>query len=217
MTDRIKNASRTITRSLRRPLAWLALLGLALAAPAQAVTVWVTPSPLPGASLWPDHTYLAGTVVAEELRDLNCRHVDPPTPISGSLGTIQMSVVQESSGTLDFYYRITLNSTAYKITSLNALGYPDTPLDVDWRIDGLGTVNPTSGISSGGQVVFGFGGAEPNTLGVGGSPDSRFMYVRTGAMLPASGSPHQAGIVFLLGKDAVGVPIYCQFDNTYSP
>jgi len=87
---------------------------------------------------------LAGTVLVDQLR--------PFEGIENTgkrfKGTLQDRVVQRSvSGTLDFYYRITLDSSSTaSISRVVRKGFEEVPTgarDVNWRIDGLGTVGPS--------------------------------------------------------------------------
>jgi len=132
---------RYFVRLARKALFVVAALAL-LSAPAQAVPLALdTTVPLSGttAALRPE---LAGLVIADTL-----------VPVSfdnGSGGTyslvVQTRVVQEDvAGTLDFYYRIysfDANSTL-PIGALRLTGFDGQTTDVDFRIDGLGTVGPS--------------------------------------------------------------------------
>ncbi len=126
---------------------------------------------------------LAGTVIADTL-----------VPVSfdnGSGGTyslvVQTRVLKEDvAGTLDFYYRVysfDANSTL-SIGALRLSGFDGQTTDVDFRIDGLGTVGPSG--------AHRFTGADEgylnfHFLGVTGGPslnpgqESLFMFVKTEA------------------------------------
>jgi hypothetical protein len=91
-----------------------------------------------------DRPDLAGTVLVDQLR--------PFEGIENTgkrfKGTLQDRVVQRSiSGTLDFYYRIALDSTSTaSISRIVRKGFEEVSTgtrDVNWRIDGVGTVGPS--------------------------------------------------------------------------
>lgn len=83
---------------------------------------------------------LAGTVLEDEITAFN---------FNGVSGTVQNRVVRETAtGTLDFYWKINVTSSdtgaGIEAFRLGNFGYTDIT-DADWRIDGLGTVAPTTG------------------------------------------------------------------------
>lgn len=96
-------------------------------------------------------------------------------------GTVQDEVARENaSGKLDFYTHITVDpGSTGRITMLRRSRFQPagSPVDADWRRDGLGDVSPSSAEPSpdGSGVSFGF----PGRIGAGQS--SRFLFIRTGA------------------------------------
>jgi len=173
---------RYFARLASKALFVVAALAL-LSAPAWGVALAPGATvPLSGttAALRPE---LAGLVIADTL-----------VPVSfgdGSGGTIslvvQTRVVQEDvAGTLDFYYRIYSfdANSSLPITALRLTGFDGQTTDVDFRIDGLGTVGPSdairfSGVDEG-KLNFRF-------LSAAGGPvldpgeESLFMFVKTEA------------------------------------
>lgn len=99
---------------------------------------------------------LAGVVIADVTRPFS---VD-----SGggnfTTGTIQDRVVRETvAGTLDFYYIISNDvSSAGSVDFVTRTNYTGFSTDVDWRSDGVGTINPdqASRNAGGDQVLFDF-------------------------------------------------------------
>lgn len=131
----------------RFPLSALALCaGLLAQTAAQAVVLTepVFPSPFADTSLTGTTSAarpeLAGLVLVDELT---------PFSFSGVTGTVQNRVVRETgTGTLDFYWKVNVDAsstgTGVGAFRLADFGYSDLK-DADWRIDGLGTVAPTTG------------------------------------------------------------------------
>lgn len=123
-----------------------ALLGLASVS--QAVTLnnafGAQPfldTPLPGTTV-ATRPELAGTVLADDLQSFSYSGLN----ISG---TVQNRVVRETgTGTLDFYWRVNVDPTStgggVSAFRLADFGYANIT-DADWRIDGLGSVAPTTG------------------------------------------------------------------------
>ncbi|RZI85180.1 MAG: PEP-CTERM sorting domain-containing protein [Rubrivivax sp.] len=96
-------------------------------------------------------TALPGTTSAArpELAGVVVEDVLTPFSFNGVTGTVQNRVVRETaSGTLDFYWKVNVDSSATGagITAfrLGDFGYISI-VDADWRVDGLGTVAPTTG------------------------------------------------------------------------
>lgn len=119
---------------------------------------------------------LAGLVLADELT---------PFSFSGVTGTVQNRVVRETgTGTLDFYWKVNVDAsstgTGVGAFRLIDFGYSDLK-DADWRIDGLGTVAPTTGRLFNstsyptGAINFLFDGA------VTAGSESRFFFLHTDA------------------------------------
>lgn len=83
---------------------------------------------------------LAGTVLEDLITSF---------AFNGVSGSIQNRVVRESgTGTLDFYWKVNVESSdsgaGIEAFRLGNFGYADL-VDADWRVDGLGTVAPTTG------------------------------------------------------------------------
>jgi hypothetical protein len=80
---------------------------------------------------------LAGTIVVDTLLSISC----------GSLsGTVQQRVVQErSTGMLDFYYRFKTSVSGDYVATMAASGFGTQRIaDVDYRLDGLRSPDPTT-------------------------------------------------------------------------
>lgn len=130
---------------------------------------------------------LAGLIIA-----------DPVIPFVGTdvfgdvvfTGTLQARVVREDvSGTLDFYFRIFNDPTSLdSIERLSTTSYGSFLTDVDWRIDGLGTVGPSDAnrSSSGSRVSFNFN--DPLDPGIDPGEGSRFFFIKTNATTFGPGS-----------------------------
>jgi hypothetical protein len=113
---------------------------------------------------------LAGTVIVDQL---------VPYLATNSLfsGMLQERIVRETgSGTLDFYFRIE-NATG-QIENLSTNSFAGFSTDVDWRLDGLGSVPPVkaSRSSDGSIINFGF---DPAVIG---TDESRFFFIKTNAV-----------------------------------
>lgn len=96
-------------------------------------------------------TALPGTTVAvrPELAGTVLEDVLTPFSFNGVTGTVQNRVVRETStGTLDFYWKVDVDASAsgeaVRSFRLIDFGYEHLT-DADWRIDGLGSVAPTTG------------------------------------------------------------------------
>ena len=135
---------------------------------------------------------LPGTTVAAEpqLAGTVLEDVDQPFSFVDSTGhtlsgVVQNRVVRSSvDGTLDFYWRIkdTSGTSASgdpgAITSFRVGGFGDIELNANWRIDGLGTVNPDEAhrFADPSFVNFLFGGN-----GLTPTDDSVFFFLDTKA------------------------------------
>ncbi len=121
---------------------------------------------------------LAGTVLEDRVREFSF------TNSSGATirGTFQDRVVKRtSSGLLEFSFRIKNDSTsAGNIVVVNRQNYSGfAPVDVDYRLDGLGTVGASSAAHGGGanaRIKFDFF-ASPILPG----KESRFHFIGTNA------------------------------------
>lgn len=150
-----------------------------------AVETWAVPiapgalTPI-GGTTWADRPELAGTVIVDDLISFTGKDA------LGNIyytGILQTRIVRETvAGTLDFYYRIRdlLPGPSYTdgITRLSTTDFAGFATDVDWRIDGLGSVSPVIAdrSSSGSKVSFTF---YPGTLMPG--TESMFMFIKTNA------------------------------------
>ena len=167
----------SMPRSMVRPLVSILTGALCLAASSRAA--WAVNLP-EGAmvSLWgtrvADRPDLAGVIIEDRL-----------VPLEINLGTVgtfrgalQNRVVREGSGTLTFYYRIM--SDPGSTLTINALAdYLTLPatrsIHVEYRLDGLGTVPPTTASRDSGRLLFSF--ARP----IGAGEHSRFFFFQTNA------------------------------------
>jgi hypothetical protein len=158
---------------MRRLVPLLAAALFAVAGPALAVPLVVGDNPLPGTTV-AARPELAGTVLEDRI-----------VPFSLGMGAevldgvVQQRVVREdATGTLDFYWKITTDATdTLPILSFRLAGFDGFITDGDWRIDGLGTVAPTSALvfAQPGFVNFQFGNP------VGPDSESRFFFLHTSA------------------------------------
>lgn len=157
-------------------------VGLLTQTSAQAVSLTQPVSPAPFAD-----TALSGTTNAArpELAGTVLEDVITPFSFDGVSGTVQNRVVKESgTGTLDFYWKVDVapSSTGTGVGAFRLIDFDASKLtDADWRVDGLGTVapttarlfNPTSYPT--GAINFLFGSA------VTAGSDSRFFFLHTDA------------------------------------
>jgi len=122
---------------------------------------------------------LAGTVLVDQVR----RFQGFDSTGATFKGTFQDRVVRRSvSGTLDFYYKITLDSASTaSISRVVRSGFDEVPMgshDVAWRVDGLGTVGPSMAHRAAQcciETIFGAAG------GLNPGKESRFVFIGTGA------------------------------------
>jgi hypothetical protein len=131
---------RPATVALAAAVAMLAHTG------AQAVALTVPVAPANFAD-----TTLSGTTSAArpELAGTVLEDVITPFSFAGISGTVQNRVVRETaSGTLDFSWKINVDSVVTGDQGVVALRLIDFGLDnltdADWRIDGLGSVAPST-------------------------------------------------------------------------
>jgi hypothetical protein len=152
----------------------LAALGIGSAVPAQAVPIAEGVTVSLSGTTHAARPELGGSVIVDQL-----------IPVAINLGStgrfsgwLQNRVVRETAGNLTFYYRLHSDSTSTLTPNAVAdyLTLPASRLaDVDYRIDGLGVVPPTTADRDPGRLVFRF--ATP----VGPGQESRFFFVRTDA------------------------------------
>lgn len=127
--------------------------------------------------------YLAGTVVEDLLQPFSFTLPDGEV-ISGN---VQDRVVQENgTGYLDFYFRIItdqdVQGDSMDVVRTNfaggVLGVSGWPVDVDYRLDGLGISGPDEAkrSSNGADILFHFDG---QTIGAGSSGSTRFTFIHT--------------------------------------
>jgi len=151
-------------------------------------------------------TPLAGTTSAArpELAGVVLADVDTPFTLGSASGVVQNRVVRENgTGTLDFYWRVMVDPSTQASDAIHALrlgnfGYAYMT-DADWRIDGLGTVDPSTArlfnpaIHPEGDINFLFG---PN---VAAGESSAFFFLHTGATAFAETASYD----LLTGSDAI--------------
>jgi len=168
----------------------LVLTGLvaALVAASPAVAVPVTPgapaTPLPGTTQATDPT-LAGTILADVVTPW-VSAIDPQYGFPGAQGELQSRVVRETgSGTLDFYWRISVDAVSYPNfvpTTLLIDGIPlssfgtGAAFDADYRTDGAGSTAPSGAQSTASSLTWLF---DASSFGPGSS--SFFLLLRSGA------------------------------------
>lgn len=107
-----------------------------------------------------ENPQLAGLVIVDELIPFTYPgHILPPPGTYVNSGTIQNRIVRTLSGTLDFYWRIVLDSGEAPLRGIvvRYFGGPSDVYNFDYRIDGLGDVAPTGASRSlDNTYVFGF-------------------------------------------------------------
>ena len=171
----------------RAPLAlpgFMAALVAASPAVAVPVTPGALPTPLPGTTLAADPA-LAGTILADVVTPW-VSAIDPQYGFPGAQGELQSRVVRETgSGTLDFYWRVSVDAVSYPTYVPTALLIDGIPLsglgtgaafDADYRIDGSGSTAPSGAQSTANSLTWLF---DPSTFGPGSS--SFFLLLRSGA------------------------------------
>lgn len=155
------NLSLSFVVPCRTALVAACWAGLCVAAPAGAITV--TPGggsvALPGTTVaaWPD---LAGSVL-EDVVTTWASAIDPLYNFPGAEGTLQSRVVRSTTtGTLDFYWRVTAYQPSYPAyipvsldVSQLVLGHflTGAGFDADYRLDGLGSEPPVAGVAADGS------------------------------------------------------------------
>jgi hypothetical protein len=169
---------------------------------------------------------LAGTVIVDDLKSFT--GIDSYGNIWFS-GDLQVRIVREDiSGTLDFYYKISNSAGSLDgIERISLSDFTGWDTDVDWRIDGLGSVAPSYADRqlSGGTVSFNFTNF-PGTPGlVAPGSESRFIFIKTNATSYTAGSAvlidggiasvrayapalPEAGALFLFGTGLIGLVGY---------
>jgi hypothetical protein len=169
---------------------FLLLAGLSISAPVLAVPTGIPPfiRPLPGTTA-AAHPDLAGGVVSDQLVPFAVASATAPVS-----GTLQVRVVRNAAGRLAFYWKIN-NAASSKgsVETLSLAGFPKQAFDADWRMDGLGTVAPSTveaaplpGLKS---WIYGFRFKTPIKPG----ESSRFFFLRGSATASAPAVAHIAG------------------------
>ncbi|MEO5656841.1 MAG: PEP-CTERM sorting domain-containing protein [Nitrospiria bacterium] len=154
--------------------------GQALAIPLTPGSTVLTPGTT--SALRPE---LAGVVIEDVL-----------TPFAGTdalgnvvfTGTLQARVVRETAaGTLDFYYRIFNDASSLDpISRLSSTDFSGFLTDVDYRLDGLGSVGSVSADRSSNGRVVGVNFGLVDDLGPG--EESYFLFIQTDATSYGVGS-----------------------------
>jgi MYXO-CTERM domain-containing protein len=152
-------------RRLVRPVALAAIL---LASAPCVLAVPVTPGsggvPLPGTTLAADPS-LAGSVLADVTTAWSSP-IDPKYGFPGAQGEIEERVVRETgAGTLDFYWRITVDGVSYPndvplaftVSGLSLASFAGgSAFDANWRSDDVGSVAPIDASATAGAVTWDF-------------------------------------------------------------
>jgi hypothetical protein len=110
---------------------------------------------------------LAGLVLLDTVANWQSA-IDPTYGFPGAEGTLRSRVVRSSSsGTLDFYWQISATGPSYPSFIAQSLTIDNLPLadagtgtafDVDYRLDGLGSVAPVDARASSASLIFDFNG-----------------------------------------------------------
>jgi len=154
---------------------------------------------------------LAGAVLEDSLQAFD---------FQGMTGTVQSRVVREAGGTLDFYWKVSVDESATG-TGISALrvanfAYGDLK-DADWRMDSLGNVAPTTArlfnkvIYPAGDINFLFG----DGIGAGQASYLFFLhtnatsYAKTGMYDLLNVGPQNLSPVFSTFAPAVPEPSTC--------
>ena len=132
---------------------------------------------------------LAGTVVQDVLTPFSydgwfTDSGGPPVTTHGAVtGTVQSRVVLAVDGTYDFYWRITVDSTAFlPVLGFGLSGLAPATYNANWRSDGLGSVQPAIvGESAAGDVGWTFGSFVPPSHEIQPGEQSYFLMLDTNA------------------------------------
>jgi hypothetical protein len=185
------------------------VLGIPLAQTAQAAALLPnTIISLPGSTVG-SNPELAGLVLEDVLQPFS--FVD--TTGHTLSGEVQNRVVRSDlTGTLGFYWRIldtsgtSVTGDPGAITAFRIGGFDNMALDADWRIDGLGAVNPIQAHRFADPSFINFLFGDP---GLVPTADSRFFYLLTPATTYA-----KTGTYDLTGTGGNGIS--ASFD-TFAP
>lgn len=170
--------------------ALLGVAGLAIAAPAAQAVPLGAPGfifPLTGTTV-AARSELAGHVILDQMKSFT--GMDSSSHVWYT-GRMQVRIVREDiapghQNTLDFYYRVFNDSTSlHSIERSSHTDFSGWGTDVDWRIDGLGSVGPdlvTRGGAGGSLVSFNFlTHFTPKGQGLAPGEESRFYFIKTNA------------------------------------
>src|SRR5438552_36199 len=176
------------SRRIRHPIALSLAVVVGLACVRGAVAVPVAPGAgavaQPGTTLAADPS-LAGSVLADVTTAWSSP-IDPMYGFPGAQGDIEARVVRETgSGTLDFYWRITVDGVSYPndvplaftVSGLSLSSFAGgAAFDADWRSDGTGDVAPVDASATASTVTWGFAAGA-----FGPATSSYFMFLHSNA------------------------------------
>lgn len=188
-----------------------ALLALAAAYEAQAVPVTPGAAPVaqPGTTLAANGA-LAGIVLQDALTPWSSA-VDPIYGFAGAQGQLQSRVVRETgTGTLDFYWRITVDGVSYPndvpdALTISGLALPafqtGSAFDADYRIDGVGDTVPIDASATSTALTWDF---QPSSFGPNGS--SYFLLLHSNATTYDAGAVASFGVTSVPTFEPSAVP-----------
>ncbi len=168
---------------------------VSLHAAAVAVAPGGSATPLPGITAVANPA-LDGTVLQDVVTGWVSAN-DPQYNFPGAQGELESRVVRETStGTLDFYWRITVDGPSYPtyVPRLFTVSLPVANLltsgvyDADWRPDGPGTSAPVDASATVDYITWHF---DPSTFGPGSS--SFFLLLHSNVTTYASNATAELG------------------------
>jgi len=176
------------SRRIRHPIALSLAVVVGLVCARGAMAVPVAPGAgavaQPGTTLAADPS-LAGSVLADVTTAWSSP-IDPMYGFPGAQGDIQARVVRETgSGTLDFYWRITVDGVSYPndvplaftVSGLSLSSFAGGgAFDADWRSDGTGDVAPVDASATATAVTWDFPAGA-----FGPATSSYFVFLRSSA------------------------------------
>jgi len=175
---------RRITRPLALAATCLAVVGAMPPALAVPVAPGAGPVALPGTTLAAEPS-LAGSVLADVTTAWSSP-IDPKYGFPGAQGQIEARVVRETgAGTLDFYWRISVDGVSYPsdvplafaVSGLSLSSFAGgAAFDANWRSDGLGDAAPGDASATADAVTWDFA---PGAFGPGTS--SFFVFLHSSA------------------------------------
>ena len=178
----------SLSRCILPPVALSAAAVVLLSGAGEALAVPVAPGAgavaQPGTTLAADPS-LAGSVLADVTTAWSSP-IDPMYGFPGAQGDVQARVVRETgAGTLDFYWRITVDGVSYPndvplaftVSGLSLSSFAGgAAFDADWRSDGTGDVAPADASATATSVTWDF------TAGAfGPATSSYFVFLRSTA------------------------------------